>query len=174
MLATGFVQQLLAFCAPPAGTDLKIFANGLVDFLSAQPFEFVKTVCSPVHGLPARLKFPLKLADVADAIDAERHRHATIVSNAKWTLHALEKGERERAENERIERERAKITPEERERRMAQILGRMNRVEYASEDKPRKRMTAEEMKADLAAIKARATPERIAEFESEMAEGKAA
>lgn len=113
--AAAAAKTLMGLFPAKAFNDPEIFATGLTaNFAAADP-EFVKAVCHPVTGLATRLKYALSLADVAEALEAEKRKRLSLLSRARWTLR-----EHDRREAEERDR-RDKLSPEEVERRKRQV-----------------------------------------------------
>lgn len=113
-LASASARTLMGLFPAKAFNDPEVFATGLAALLSAYDHEFVKAICSPVDGLPTRLKYAVSLADVKEALEAERRKRLSLLSRARWTLKEHER----RAEEER---ERQAMPPEAIERRRRQV-----------------------------------------------------
>ncbi len=110
--AADAARMLLGMYPARQVNNADVFATALATLLAAYEGDFVKRVLNPVDGLPSRCKFLPTLAEVKEALEAEKARRGTIRAVAKWMLaeHARRKAEREEAE-------RWKLSPEELERR---------------------------------------------------------
>jgi len=118
--AAAAAKTLMGLFPAKAFNDPEIFATGLTANFAASDPEFVKAVCHPVTGLATRLKYALSLADVAEALEAEKRKRLSLLSRARWTL----REHKRRAEEEQMRE--FKLSPEEAERRrrhIATLLG---------------------------------------------------
>lgn len=119
-LAASSARTLMGMFPAKAFNDPEVFVTALTALFSAYDHEFIKAICNPVDGLPTRLKYAVSLADVKEALEAERNKRLALLSRARWTL-------REHARREEEEKDRQfKLTPEEVERRkrhVATLLG---------------------------------------------------
>lgn len=79
--------------------DPDTYAAGLTALMAAYPTDFVKRVVNPVTGLASRLKFVPTLADVREALEAERARRNRILSCAITVIQETEKA-RQKADDE--------------------------------------------------------------------------
>ena len=113
--AAAAAKTLMGLFPAKAFNDPEIFATGLTANFAASDPEFVKAVCHPVTGLATRLKYALSLADVAEALKAEKDKRLSLLSRARWTL----REHKRRAEEE--EMRETKLSPEEAERRRRQV-----------------------------------------------------
>ena len=113
--AAAAAKTLMGLFPAKAFNDPEIFATGLTANFAASDPEFVKAVCHPVTGLATRLKYALSLADVAEALEAEKRKRLSLLSRARWTL----REHKRRAEEE--EMRETKLSPEEAERRRRQV-----------------------------------------------------
>lgn len=76
--------------------DAKAYASGVTALMSAYPLYAVRHVCNPVTGLPSRLKWLPTLAEIREALDAEKARHGRIARNCFALIKASEKAEEDR------------------------------------------------------------------------------
>ena len=125
-------------------------ASGAITAILAEyPRDVAETICHPVTGIPRKLKWGLKLADIDEAAEAEVKRLARIVAGAKGVLREQARLKQERADY------RPNPTPEEFERRKA-LIARLGLFgELPKDEPPRRRMTYAEVRADIAAAKLR-------------------
>lgn len=112
--AAAAAKTLMGLFPAKAFNDPEIFATGLTANFAASDPEFVKAVCHPVTGLATRLKYALSLADVAEALEAEKRKRLSLLSRARWTL----REHKRRAEEEMRD---FKLSPQEAERRRRQV-----------------------------------------------------
>ena len=105
----------------------------LATLFAASEHDFVQRVCSPVHGLPRRLKFFPTLAEVSEALDAEFARRIRIAANAKFVIDDFE---RRRKEAEQKANFAAQRGTEEQRAAQVQALIRPNRMPGAERETP--------------------------------------
>lgn len=113
--AVNAAQMFMGLFPAKSFNDPKIFVTALSALFAAYDPEFVNRISSPIDGLATRLKFAVSLADVKEALEAERNKRLSILSVAKWTL----REHKRRAEEE--EMREFKLSPEEAERRRRQV-----------------------------------------------------
>ena len=113
--AVNAAQMFMGLFPAKSFNDPKIFVTALSALFAAYDPEFVNRISSPIDGLATRLKFAVSLADVKEALEAERNKRLSILSVAKWTL----REHKRRAEEE--EMRETKLSPEEAERRRRQV-----------------------------------------------------
>jgi hypothetical protein len=89
-------KGLMGLFPAKAFSEPEVFVTALAILLSAYDPEFVARVCDPVDGIATRLKYALSLADVKEALEAEKNRRLSILSMARWTLKELDRRARER------------------------------------------------------------------------------
>jgi len=123
--AADAVGRLLGLYPGREITDARTYAQGLTAMLAAYPRDFVKRVCNPVTGLPSRLKFLPTLADVREALDAERLRRDRIAASARWVISQAERQRKEAQEAADFEACRA--TAEHRAKRVQELLGSLRK-----------------------------------------------
>lgn len=115
--------------------DAETYSRGVVAVFMASELDFVRRVVDPVTGLPSRMKFLPTMAEINEAISAERTRRSQIRATAAWMLR-----EHDRRKAEAEERERwGHLTPEEMERRRAQVatlLGGRGPGDWTGEGEP--------------------------------------
>ena len=119
-LAASSAKTLMGLFPAKAFNDPEVFATGLSMLLAAYDPEFARAICHPVDGLPTRLKYAVSLADVKEALEAEKAKRLSLLSRARWTVREHQR----RAEEERDRQER--LSPEEvkrRKRQVAALLG---------------------------------------------------
>jgi hypothetical protein len=155
--ASDYANRLMGFYPAREVNNPVTFAAGMAANFAAFPRNIVKRVCDPVVGLPSRLKFLPTIADVRDALDAERVKRDRIIGNATWIIREAKRQADEAAHDAKIAAERAAMTPEEREARANAIRSRLtaNVIEPEPPRPAARRMSQAEMEADLAAIRAR-------------------
>ena len=113
--ALASAKRMMGMFPAKAFNDPEVFAEALAALLSAYDKQFVTRVMSPVDGVATRIKFALTLADVKEALEAEKNKRLSIFSVARWTLQ-----EHKRREEECLDRE-FKLTPEQAENRRRQV-----------------------------------------------------
>ena len=104
--ATDFVAALLRCYPDFKAHDAKGYALALFDLFAAYPRSIGSRVVDPVNGLPSRLKFTPKIADVKEALEAEVKRRALIRANALWHIREKERRDEERQAEAEFERNR--------------------------------------------------------------------
>jgi hypothetical protein len=109
-------QNLIGLYPAREVHDMKTFLSGVTMLLAAYPVDFVRRVCSPVHGLPSKLKWLPTIAEIKAALDEERARRGRIAFNAKFII------DEKRKAVEAAEFERNRPAAEERARRAAEII----------------------------------------------------
>lgn len=118
------VKALLGMYPARPPHDPETYANAMKTVFMASQFDFVRRVVDPVNGLPSRCKFLPTIAEVNEALVAEATRRSQIKLTALWMLR---EHDRRKAEEE----ERAKwahLTPEDLERRRAQVAALLGPV----------------------------------------------
>jgi hypothetical protein len=111
------VKMLLGMYPARPPHDPETYARALTAVFMASDPDFVRRVVDPINGLPSRCKFLPTVAEVNEAIAAERLRRQTIQLTAQWMLR-----EHDRRKAEAEERQRwAHLSPEDMERRAAQV-----------------------------------------------------
>ena len=123
------VGRLLGLYPGREITDARTYAQGLTAMLAAYPRDFVKRVCNPVTGLPSRLKFLPTLADLREALDAERLRRDRIAASARWVVAQAERQRKEAKEDAAFEANRP--APEERARRVQELIRGLRKTSEA-------------------------------------------
>lgn len=96
--------------------DAETYSRGIVAVFMAAELDFVRRVVDPINGLPSRLKYLPTIAEVVEALAAERTRRSQLRATAAWMLR-----EHDRRKAEAEERDRWKLTEEEMERRRKQV-----------------------------------------------------
>jgi hypothetical protein len=91
--------------------------------LAAYPKDFVKRVCNPVTGLPSRLKFLPTVADLHEALEAEKTRRDRIAAAAKYVIQQDEKRRNEAREAAAFEANRPSL--DERARKVKELLAQL-------------------------------------------------
>lgn len=118
--AVEFADQLTGFYPAREVNNPKAYVAGMAALLASYPRDFVKRVCSPVDGLPTRLKWLPTLADVREALDGEKARRERIAAHARYVIRAHEEA-KAKAESD-AEFERNRPAAEERARRAQEII----------------------------------------------------
>src|SRR5262245_53631239 len=67
--ATACLKILLGCCRTVQGIDPQIFAEGALLIMCRYPLDILKAVVDPHAGLPSKLKWDLKLADITEACE---------------------------------------------------------------------------------------------------------
>lgn len=97
--------------------DADTFGRALTTVFMAVELDFVRRVVDPINGLPSRLKYLPTIAEVNEALAAERARRSQIRATAAWMIR-----EHDRRKAEAEERARwAHLGEEEIKRRRAQV-----------------------------------------------------
>jgi hypothetical protein len=109
-------QSLIGLYPAREVHDAKTYASGVTALMAAYPLEFVRRVCSPVHGIPSRLKWLPTIAEIKTALDDERTRRGRIAFNARYLI------EEKRKAQEAAEFERNRPAADERARRAQEII----------------------------------------------------
>lgn len=117
--ATDFVAALLRCYPDFKAHDAKGYALALFDLFAAYPRSIGSRVVDPVNGLPSRLKFTPKIADVKEALEVEVKRRALIRANAVWHMREKERRDEERAAEAEFERNRPSAEERARQARAA-------------------------------------------------------
>jgi len=109
--------MLVNLCRIPRSVaDGKEFYLAIAFVLNHYDAEIIRLVTDPLTGLPGRLRYPLEIADVKRACDAEMIKHAfgRLSVHKVEDVMAAEKAREEVREAERFERyaERARMAPE--------------------------------------------------------------
>ena len=120
--AAGMARGLTGLYPAREVNDAAAYAAGITAMLVAYPLRDAKRVCDPVTGLPSRLKWLPTLADVREALEAEKVRRGYIVRNARTLL------ARNAAKREELDWEKARPAAEER-RKQVEMLLRVRRVD---------------------------------------------
>ena len=66
--------------------DPATYVTAVAGTLAAFPPHVSRKVADPIHGLPSRLKFLPRVAEVREACEAEAQRQRTILARARWML----------------------------------------------------------------------------------------
>lgn len=88
--------------------------------MAAYPLDFVRRVCSPVTGLPSRLKFLPTIAEIREALDAEDARRKRIALTAQLVINDHAKRQKQAEEDAKWNSMRP--TPEERAKAVSELL----------------------------------------------------
>lgn len=118
--AAAFAEQLVGLYPAREVVNAKVFSAGLSALMAAFPRDMVKRVCDPVAGLPSRLKFFPSLADVREALDAEKTRRDRIAANARYVIAEHERLKAKAEQDAEFERNRP--AAEDRKRRTDELL----------------------------------------------------
>lgn len=92
----------------------------LAKVFAAYPYSLGKRVIDPVKGLPSKLKFRPKPADLVEALEAEKKRRDTVRANA--LSHMQEREERVRVAEAEASYAKNKLSPEERAAQVRALL----------------------------------------------------
>lgn len=167
--ASDYANRLMGFYPAREVNDPVTFAAGMAANFAALPRNIVKRVCDPVKGLPSRLKFLPTIADVREALDAERVKRDRIIGNATWVIREAKRQADEAAHDAKIVAERASMTTEERAARANAIRARLKT--NVIEPEPFRAASGMASRAAVAAdavhCQERASPERVAELMAE-------
>jgi hypothetical protein len=142
--------------------DAKAYAAGMTALLAAHPIDFVRRVCDPVRGLPSRLKWLPTLADVNEAIEAERKRRDRIAANAR---HVIAEAERAKAKAEQeAELQASRGSEEDRAQQVREAMACLKTVPITEPPAPKRDgwKPSKELLDDLARRKAARDAEQIA------------
>jgi hypothetical protein len=118
--AAGYAGQLINFYPAREVHDAKTYISGITALMAAYPLDFVRRVCSPVTGLPSKLKFLPTIAEIREALDAEATRRSRIAANARYVLDQHAKAQKQAKEDEQWNSMRP--TPEERAKAVSELL----------------------------------------------------
>jgi len=118
--ASSLARRLIGMYPAREVHDARAYAAGMTAVLMSHPADFVRRVCDPVRGLPSRLKWLPTLADVTEAIAAERDRRERIAANARYVI-ARHEARRREAED-RAAFEASRPCPEARARMAAEAV----------------------------------------------------
>lgn len=118
--AAAFAEQLVGLYPAREVVNAKVFSAGLSALMAAFPRDMVKRVCDPVAGLPSRLKFFPSLADVREALDAEKTRRDRIAANARYVIAEHERLKAKAEQDAAFERSRP--SPEDRARQVDELV----------------------------------------------------
>lgn len=116
---------------PDEAKQMALQMTALCRVFAAYPPSFGRRVVDPVKGLPSRLKYRPKPADLVEALDAEKHRRALIRANAQ--SHMQERDRRLKQAEE--DAEYAKIPIEQRRQMILRAFGRLpaDKIDHPSE-----------------------------------------
>lgn len=124
--AAEFTNSLMVYYAPEKDATKEEVARmgaqlvGIAQVFEKFPYSLGKRVIDPANGLPSRLKFRPKPADVTEALEAEKKRRDLVRANA--LSHMQEREERARvAEVEATYAQNTK-SPEERAAQVRALL----------------------------------------------------
>ena len=93
---------------------------GIAQVFQKFPRSLGKRVIDPANGLPSRLKFRPKPADVTEALEAEKKRRDLVRANA--LNHMQEREERVRVAEAEASYAKKKLSPEERAAQVRALL----------------------------------------------------
>lgn len=120
----GKLAALLLACYPDfRAHDERKYLEALVKTFAGFPYSVGKAVVHPINGLPGRLKYNPKVADVLEALKAEHKRLDYIRANA--LSHIGERRRRERWASEEANYAQNTATAEARKEQVARALGRI-------------------------------------------------
>lgn len=105
-----------------------VFMTAASALFAAYDQDFIKRVCDPIDGLPSRLKYLPTIAEIKEALEAEKARRFKIRATANWMLK-----EHDRRKAEAEERKRWELTPEEIERRRAMVASTLRPMREATD-----------------------------------------
>lgn len=150
--ATDLVALLLRNYPDFKAHDAKGYTLALWHVFKAYPRSIGSRVVDPVKGLPAKLKFTPKSADLVQALDAEVARRKLIKANA--LSHIAEKRRRLKAEAEEAAFNAQLPTAEERKAQVERLLKRrpLNTIDPIA---PKPRFAVPDTQETEAARKAR-------------------
>lgn len=97
--------------------DPETYSKAITTIFMHYEADFVRRVIDPVNGLPGSNKFLPAPAEVKEALEAEKQRRFGIRATAAWMLQEHAKRQAEAEERARW----AQLSPEEMERRRAQV-----------------------------------------------------
>jgi hypothetical protein len=66
--------------------DPETYVTAIAGTLAQFPPHVSQKVADPINGLPGRLKFLPRVAEVREACEAEAQRQRTIVARARWMI----------------------------------------------------------------------------------------
>jgi hypothetical protein len=113
--------SLLLRCYPDfKAHDPKGYVVAMVQVFASYPASAGRKACDPVTGVPGRLKFVPKPAELKEALDAEMKRRDLIKANA--LSHMQEREERQRQAKAEAELIANRGTQEERAERVRKLL----------------------------------------------------
>jgi hypothetical protein len=144
--ADNLAQEFLGFFLTREAIDPKQFTKGVSQIFQSCNSIFVKRVCNPVTGLPAKEKWLPSLAAIKEALDVELVERRKIEFKAEWTLAEIER----RAEKKKRDDEYKNVDFEKRRQDVERILGyAIQTIEPEKYKEPSRKTTREEMIADL-------------------------
>jgi len=111
------VKLLLGMYPARQVHDAETYSMAMVAVFMAVEHDFVRRVVDPVIGLPSKLKYLPTVAEVTEALEAERAKREHIKLTAHWMLREHDRRKAEAEERAKWE----KIPEEELERRRAQV-----------------------------------------------------
>lgn len=79
-------KTLLGMYPARAVHDPETYSHALKTVFMHAELDFAKRVVDPVHGLPSRLRHLPTIAEVTEALEAERRRRSSIRGTAAWMI----------------------------------------------------------------------------------------
>lgn len=130
-IAAEFAARLVACYPDLKPADPKRYALSLTKVFASYPESLGRRVVDPVNGLPGRLAYNPKPADVRRALEDELSKRRIIRANALWHV---QEGERRAAErHKREEFERNRPASEQRRRTVDELLATLKPQTLPSE-----------------------------------------
>lgn len=146
--ANKLAAQLIGLCPLHEGLTPGMASGAITAILAEYPVDVAEQICHPVHGIPRKMKWGLKLADVDEAAEVIMKRKATIVAGAQGVIREDARRKQEAADY------RAPPTAAEIERRKA-LIASLGLNKIPRDAMPARRMTNAEVQADIEANKLR-------------------
>lgn len=109
--AVSCAQTLMGCYRKTDFQDPRIFATSMSALFAEYALEIARIVIDPVKGIPGKIMFPPSVAEVKKALDEEIDRRQVASYRAKWLLD----------ERRKVASAVVKLTPEQVERRRAQV-----------------------------------------------------
>ena len=125
--ASASAKMLLGMYPARAVNHADVFVTAVTALFAAYDLDFIKRVCDPIAGLPSRLKYLPTIAEIKEALEAEKARRFKIRAMAHWMLK-----EHDRRKAEAEERKKWDITSEEIERRRAMVASTLKPMREAA------------------------------------------
>lgn len=118
--AAEFAQRLVACYPDLKPADPQRYALSLAKVFADYPESLGRRVVDPTWGLPSKLSYSPKVADLTKALEAEMSRRRIIRANALW--HVQEGERRAAAAYKEQEFQRARADTETRRRQVDELL----------------------------------------------------